>query len=876
MSKTSPRFLGFSSAVIISLSNKKYAPTEKSKEEEKENFYNKLEEEVEKVPREDTLIVLGDFNAQIGKEEYLKQVVGKHTVHEDTNDNGLRMCNMAERTNMIVSSTRFKHPERHKVTWVAPDQRTFTQIDHVLVSRRKQSAISDVRTYRGACADSDYYIVTVTLRQRLKRLTEAKNRAIRWDTEKLQDMKVRTKYSEEVAKEVRLQLRAEGSVEDQWDRIRRCVNGSAENNVGVKRNTKRKEWYNDECREFLVKKIAARQRWLRTNGRNEREEYERRRRECNRLIRRCKREWMDGKIEEIEKDNNRGNTKAFYRRVNEQKRTYKGKISGMRNRQGRVVEDTDQLKQIWVEYFEELLYDPEEGENVDEDESEEVAEDNRESINEPTLVEVKEIINKSRNGKAPGRDNVNIELIKYGGEELHEEIYRLIRSIWREERMPDDWRKGQIVTIHKKGDQQLCKNYRGITLLNTTYKIMSSLIQRRLSQLSRSTVGQYQCGFTKGRSTTDAIHAVKQIMEKTYEHRIDIEMLFIDFRQAFDLINRRQLMSALKELGIHPKLRRLISMTMFKTTVSIKFQRGITEEIGVNKGVRQGDALSATLFNLALEYVVRKINTGTLRTRGGQIIAYADDIVLVTKRRKIMKDMLSEIIEEGKKIGLEINEDKTKIMRIGKKLETREIKIGQYNFEEVDKFKYLGVTISSQGDRRTEIKEKIVAANRAFHANKKLLKSKVLRKETKMKVYRTMIRPILLYAAETMTMTKRDEEDMRVMERKIMRAILGPIRLDNGEYRQRMNCELLQEIGDDIVKKIKEQRVKWLGHIWRGGTETTVYVLLKWDPGGRRRRGRPRSKWLQEVMDDLDRAGITDWEEKTENRKLWREISREV
>ena len=392
--------------------------------------------------------------------------------------------------------------------------------------------------------------------------------------------------------------------------------------------------------------------------------------------------------------------------------------------------------------------------------------------------------------------------------------------------MPDDWRKGQIVTIHKKGDQQLCKNYRGITLLNTTYKIMSSLIQRRLSQLSRSTVGQYQCGFTKGRSTTDAIHAVKQIMEKTYEHRIDIEMLFIDFRQAFDLINRKQLMSALKELGIHPKLRRLISMTMFKTTVSIKFQRGITEEIGVNKGVRQGDALSATLFNLALEYVVRKINTGTLRTRGGQIIAYADDIVLVTKRRKIMKDMLSEIIEEGKKIGLEINEDKTKIMRIGKKLETREIKIGQYNFEEVDKFKYLGVTISSQGDRRTEIKEKIVAANRAFHANKKLLKSKVLRKETKMKVYRTMIRPILLYAAETMTMTKRDEEDMRVMERKIMRAILGPIRLDNGEYRQRMNCELLQEIGDDIVKKIKEQRVKWLGHIWRGGTEKTVYVLL--------------------------------------------------
>ena len=74
-----------------------------------------------------------------------------------------------------------------------------------------------------------------------------------------------------------------------------------------------------------------------------------------------------------------------------------------------------------------------------------------------------------------------------------------------------------------------------------------------------------------------------------------------------------------------------------------------------------------------------------------------------------------------------------------------------------------------------------------------------------MKIYTTMIRPVLMYAAETMTMTEKDEEDLRIVERKIIRTILGLIKTDDNEYRTRMNHELLQELeGVDVVKKIKE------------------------------------------------------------------------
>lgn len=234
-------------------------------------------------------------------------------------------------------------------------------------------------------------------------------------------------------------------------------------------------------------------------------------------------------------------------------------------------------------------------------------------------------------------------------------------------------------------------------------------------------------------------------------------------------------------------------------------------------------------------------------------------------------------MKEGREMGLRINQDKTKIVRYGKKFEPKNIRIGQYEFEEVDKFKYLGVLITSSGERRTEIEEKIIAVNRTYYANKKLLKSKILTKNTKMDIYKTIIRPVMMYAAETLTLTKREEEDLRIVERKVMRTILGPVRVSDNEYRPRMNHEIHQDLGgEDIVKKIKKQRVKWLGHVWRAGMAATTRAIMQWEPACRRRRGRPRLRWLQEVERDLEEAGVTRWKEKVGNRNLWRSVCEKV
>ena len=97
-----------------------------------------------------------------------------------------------------------------------------------------------------------------------------------------------------------------------------------------------------------------------------------------------------------------------------------------------------------------------------------------------SAFEVELAIDKLKSHKSPGIDEIPAELIKAGGGTICLEIYKLITSIWKKEKLPEEWKESIIVPIQKKGDKTDCNNYRGISLLLTTYKIVSNILLSRL------------------------------------------------------------------------------------------------------------------------------------------------------------------------------------------------------------------------------------------------------------------------------------------------------------------------------------------------------------------------------------------------------------
>ena len=139
------------------------------------------------------------------------------------------------------------------------------------------------------------------------------------------------------------------------------------------------------------------------------------------------------------------------------------------------------------------------------------------------------------------------------------------------------------------------------------------------------------------------------------------------------------------------------------------------------------------------------------------------------------------------------------------------------------------------------------------------MKSKDLSRNAKKKIYRTVIRPIVTYASENWCMVKDDERMISTWERKILRRIYGP-KFENGEWQSRGNMELYGLYQEpQIVGVIKSSRLRWAGHIERSEESTLLSRIYRDHPGGKRCVERPRKKWINDVIEDLEEMGVRMW-----------------
>jgi len=149
------------------------------------------------------------------------------------------------------------------------------------------------------------------------------------------------------------------------------------------------------------------------------------------------------------------------------------------------------------------------------------------------------------------------------------------------------------------------------------------------------------------------------------------------------------------------------------------------------------------------------------------------------------------------------------------------VKIDNSFIERVEDFKYLGTTLTEQNSIQEEIKSRLKLGNACYHSVQNLLSSRLLSKNLKIKIYRTVILPVVLYGCETWSLTLREERRLRVFENRVLRKVFGPKRDEvTGEWRRLHNEELNDLYSlPNIVRVVKSRRMRWAGHVARMGED---------------------------------------------------------
>ncbi|XP_016336376.1 uncharacterized protein LOC107684595 [Sinocyclocheilus anshuiensis] len=289
-----------------------------------------------------------------------------------------------------------------------------------------------------------------------------------------------------------------------------------------------------------------------------------------------------------------------------------------------------------------------------------------------------------------------IEILKHGGYPIVEQLTTLLNTCWATAQVPEDWQRGVIIKLPKKGHLAVCNNWRGITLLSVPGKVFCIVLLRRLREAVDKKLREEQAGFRCGRSCNDQIFILRNIIEQSLEFQQRLYINFIDFVKAFDSVDRESLWCIARDFGIPERFVNMFWNLYYKSSCCVRTETGNTDFFTIETGVRQGCILSPLLFLMVVDCVMQKAMDHPefgIPWRGSERLTdldFADDIALLGTIRKNIEETTKRLEQEAAKIALRISTTKTKVMRVGYTTKHALLNIGQQQIEEVDKFTYLG------------------------------------------------------------------------------------------------------------------------------------------------------------------------------------------
>ena len=393
---------------------------------------------------------------------------------------------------------------------------------------------------------------------------------------------------------------------------------------------------------------------------------------------------------------------------------------------------------------------------------------NRSFTEEEVLTSIKSL----KNNKACGEDNILNEFLKAAASKLLSTYTKLFNIILESGMVPSMWEIGIIKPIFKnKGDPADPDNYRGITILSCFSKLLTSVVNNRLTEFLEDSgaLNENQAGFRKGYSTMDHIFTLKSLIDIYLNKNKRIYAAFVDYRKAFDCVSRPALWVKILNHNIDGKVFKLIKNLYDNAKSCVKLNNCISDLFRSCIGVRQGENLSPLLFALFLndlELYLSEMYKGLptvsdmiyehLETEDTVVyiklfaLLYADDTILLAESKEELQKCLNSMHNYCNLWKLNVNETKTKVL-VFSKGKIRNIPRFYYGDKELDvvfEYTYLGVTMNYNGKFVMAKKRLYDQANKAMFSLLRKARSLLLPVDLQLELFHTLVTPIVLYGSE--------------------------------------------------------------------------------------------------------------------------------
>ena len=882
-----------------------YAPTLTNTEEVKEQFYSDLRDTIKRVPADDRLILIGDFNARIGSDsEKWKGVLGSQGVGK-CNANGELLLALCSEYSLVITNTIFKHKEAHKNTWMHPRSKHWHLLDYIIVRQRDVGEVLDTRALRGADCGTDHVMLRskLAIKRKIQHKKSGSKPPRKLDTGALKDQNKREQLKKDMDVKLEHWDSTDGDMEQRWEDLKETVYSTASQVLG-KQGRKHQDWFDEHdmsLQKLIEERDKARQASFQCNTRSKRKTYRKAQSSLQRYTREMKSRWWEEKARELQEAADRRDMKAFYTGLRE---TYGPKPRGLvqlRDLDGTtVLQEKDKILERFSHHFDQLLNIPG---DLDERAKNKIMQRPAVQLLDdlPDMNELVSAIGSMQDRKAPGRDGIPSEVWKHGGQKMTECLLKLIQKVWDTEKVPQDWKDASIVPLFKKGDRKDCGNYRGISLLSIVGKILSRILLNRLNaHITPGVLPESQCGFRSGRSTIDMVFCLKQVQEKCTEQNMPLYVVFVDFSKAFDTVSRVGLWQVLQKFGCTAKFISIIEALHTGMQANVAMSGSVSSDFAVSNGVKQGCVLAPTLFSLYLSAMLevafkdssegvyiqtRKeadlFNVAHFKSRNRTTtklvrdLLFADDSALVAHDSDDIQTLVDRFADAARMFSLKINIKKTECLYQPPKFLSdvslpSNVYINGEPLEQCKTFKYLGSTVADNAKLDNEISLRIGNASAVYgNLRERLWNNRHVSIKVKCQVYRATVLAALLYGAETWTVYSVQTDRLQAYVMRHLRSIMGI------SWRDKItNVEVLKRAGLPSLKSILIQmNLRWLGHVERMDhnrlPRQLLYSQLK---EGRRNQGRPRLRFKDTVKRnmkklDMDRAK---WQKNARNRDGWR------